>query len=158
VKTLTKSTLSKKITTPKEEENSKVVSNKEFDDRFNDQEIESLIRKQTTVPILVFDYIADNESEGEFAGWDIKDLNYVFSQFGEILNLETTGKFAVVFFKLYIDAYTAKEYFSNLNNFKDGKSNFKVKWFDKQYESFVSAEMLKTINLFKKKPKRIIKG
>ncbi len=58
--------------------------------------------------------------------------------------MEIYGKIAVVLFKTFFDANTAREFLQNGSNFKDSERfNFQVRWF-KSDDEFLISESLKT--------------
>jgi len=119
-------------------------------DEFMSQQIEFYIQQQFNicVPALIFEYASNNEaSDQDFTGWDYEDLQEFFSHFGSIEALEIYGKVAVVLFRSFFDANTAKEFLQNSSNFKETEqNNFESRWFQDQDEFSISPQLKQKIS------------
>jgi hypothetical protein len=105
-------------------------------------QIESLIKQQFSIyaPALLFEYRTNNSQQNQdFSGWDHEDLNQFFSHFGDIDTLHIYGKIAIILFKTFIDALTAREFLLNSSNFKESeKDNFRIRWLSQDDEEIVT--------------------
>lgn len=65
-----------------------------------------------------------------------------FGHFGTVEALEIYGKVAVVLFRTFFDANTAKEFLQNGTNFKETEqNNFESRWFINEDEYLISPQM-----------------
>jgi hypothetical protein len=107
-------------------------------------QIETLIQQQFQifVPALVFEYRPSNGNPRDFSKWDYDDLFEFFSHFGELELLEIQGKISVILFKLFLDAYTSREFLLNSSNYKEAeRNNFMVRWYISEDEVYISETM-----------------
>ena len=102
-------------------------------DKSLSEKIELKLQKDNkiTIPSIIIELT--EEQSGNF---QLQNLRIFFEHFGEVLNIVSGAKEAIVLFKTFFIAIICKKFLENEKQFKEGKKScIKVRWFDFEKDS-----------------------